>query len=356
MNTNDTNMYKQKQTLIMEYNINYNKLRREYKKSYKNDVKYYKSLQISNNLCDFYIIKRSTQYKKLLKIAHKNFKKGLQKVNSMNYISNNISNNITNNTQQRNALIIGINYTNTKYQLSGAINDALNMNTFLQLNGYKKKNIVLLTDQTKNKPTRNNIIIEFTNLLQKSYYGDTIILYYSGHGTQTDDDIYISDENDGKDELIVPIDFNCIKDDELKNIIDTHLKIGVKLLIFMDCCFSGTIFDLKYNYMQNNAEYQIETLSTKINNQVILISGCTDQQYSKEIIINDNDNTNINYVGAMSNSFTTVVQQYGKSISIRTLIESMRNVLEELNVKKQTIQLSSAREIDIDKIYVQDII
>ena len=32
MNTNDTNMYKQKQTLIMEYNINYNKLRREYKK------------------------------------------------------------------------------------------------------------------------------------------------------------------------------------------------------------------------------------------------------------------------------------------------------------------------------------
>ena len=32
MNTNDTNMYKQKQTLIMEYNINYKKLRREYKK------------------------------------------------------------------------------------------------------------------------------------------------------------------------------------------------------------------------------------------------------------------------------------------------------------------------------------
>lgn len=30
MNTDDTNIYKQKLTLIMEYYINYNKMRREY--------------------------------------------------------------------------------------------------------------------------------------------------------------------------------------------------------------------------------------------------------------------------------------------------------------------------------------
>jgi hypothetical protein len=61
---------------------------------------------------------------------------------------------------------------------------------------------------------------ELTNLLSNSIAGDSLFFLYSGHGTSTAD--LNSDELDGHDELIVPIDSTsistCILDDELHKI------------------------------------------------------------------------------------------------------------------------------------------
>jgi hypothetical protein len=133
------------------------------------------------------------------------------------------------------------------------------------------------------------IIKAFKNLLQNAIYGDTLVFAYSGHGTYTTD--LNGDELDGFDEMIIPIDAtnvqSCIIDDEFKTIIDAYLKYGVKLFILMDCCFSGTILDLKYNYMddENFDKTTVNAKSNETNGQVIVFSGCTDKQTSIEIAI-----------------------------------------------------------------------
>ena len=72
---------------------------------------------------------------------------------------------------------------------------------------------------------------EIKNILSEATEGDLIFIYYSGHGSYTID--RNKDELDGKDELIIPLDFNAISDDELKVIIQENLKEKIKSLILL---------------------------------------------------------------------------------------------------------------------------
>ena len=156
---------------------------------------------------------------------------------------------------------------------------------------------------------------------------------------------------DGQDEMIVPLyatDLNsCILDDELNNIIMKYLKVGVKLFMLFDSCFSGTVVDLKYNYLTNDTD--IININPKVKDtqgQVIMISGCRDDQTSADAYVNY-FNTNINS-GAMTFSFLQTIQQLGVKISLKTLIENMRKILKE-NGFPQIPQLSSGNQMDISK-------
>ena len=149
------------------------------------------------------------------------------------------------------ALIVGINYKNTTHSLNGCINDANFMSGFLNKKHRIKDNeICMLTDDTDNKPTRNNILKEYKNLLINSESGDILYFTFSGHGVNTID--YNKDEIDGLDELLYCIDDKCIKDDELKKITDQYLKKNVTVFILIDSCHSGTMMDFKYNYLSTN--------------------------------------------------------------------------------------------------------
>ena len=137
-----------------------------------------------------------------------------------------------------------------------------------------------LTDDTNKKPNKQNIIYTLTNLLVNSISGDSLFFLFSGHGTCTSD--LNRDELDGQDELIVPIDArnirSCILDDELNLIIKNNLKPGVKLFALFDSCFSGTILDLKYNYLEpsltinSNDETLLNFLSTFLSSSSTKIS------------------------------------------------------------------------------------
>jgi len=252
-------------------------------------------------------------------------------------------NSMTNMPNNKKALLIGINYIGTSNQLEGCIKDTINVNNLLQTS-FSYNNFTLLTDLTNKKPTKTNILDGLTNLLVNSKEGDQLFFLYSGHGTHTAD--LNGDELDGQDEMIVPLDAvsvkTCILDDELSKIINTNLKSGVKLFMLFDSCFSGTVLDLKYNYLETTV---INPNVSETKGQVIMISGCKDDQTSADAYVNFNGK--YDYSGAMTYSFLQTIKDLGTNITYKKLLENMRNILLN-NGYPQIPQCSSGTLIDIN--------
>lgn len=261
------------------------------------------------------------------------FKKNVMFIN--NFVPKNI--NITGN---KNALLIGINYTGTVNQLYGCINDTISVNSRLQQNGFK--NVTILTDLTQIKATRNNILSEFTNLLKKSQPNDLLFLLYSGHGSYILDKN--GDENTRYDQIIVPCDLNRIIDDELKQIIQDNLPENVTLFAMFDCCFSGSVLDLKYTYMDslNYDKYTENSKQLETKGNVFMISGCNDYQTSIDTVI-DNKAT-----GAMTWTLLESIKR-NPTCTWRELVKNMRDLLKKNGYKTQTPQFSCGRFQDFDK-------
>jgi len=239
-------------------------------------------------------------------------------------------------TQIKKALIIGINYTGTSSQLNGCINDAKSIELYL-----KEKNctnIKMLTDETVLKPTRVNILNEIKSLLENSNKNDRLFIYYSGHGSYTVD--RNGDELDGRDELLVPLDFNYIKDDELKQIIDSYGKPDTNLIALFDCCNSGTALDLKYQILEklNYDDITENARNAETPCNTIFISGCRDEQVSLETIINNK------VQGLMTWAFLETIKQ--NNITWRELIKKMRETLKQKS--HQIPQLSSGKIFNPD--------
>ena len=238
------------------------------------------------------------------------------------------------------ALLIGSNYPNTNYQLSGCINDINFLKDKLSNTyGYNKFNI--LTDIASVKPTRNNILSNFTSFLSSSKAGDFLFFGFSGHGSQIRDTN--GDETDGIDETIVGSDLQNVTDDELKQIITNNIKQNVTLFCVFDSCHSGTVLDLKYQYLDslnyNSFSENDSNLETKGN--VIMISGCMDSQTS--------DDANISGVsrGAMLWSFLDTINK-NPIISYVDLLTTMRETLRKSGYS-QIPQLSSAKIMDMSE-------
>ena len=250
---------------------------------------------------------------------------------------------ILNNTELK-ALIIGINYLNTQNELYGCINDANHLKSYLTNKyNFTDNNLCLLTDTTIVKPTKQNILKKYKDLLVNAKSGEKIFFTYSGHGSfQTD---LNNDENDKRDELLITLDNEAISDDELKAIIDESLPDGVTLFIIFDCCHSGTLMDLKYNYLCGN-ESAIEDLvinekisETKSN--VFLISGCFDEETSADAFIDNK------FQGALTWCFLkTLTENNNNTLTWKELLINMRNLLKTKYT--QIPQFSSGKIIDIN--------
>lgn len=243
------------------------------------------------------------------------------------------------------ALMVGINYNNTRHQLKGCINDANNLKKFFSIRcGLQNKNVSVLTDQTRIKPTRTNIIRNYINLVRTSKPGDLLVFTYAGHGYYTRD--RNGDEKDNRDELLVSIDFRTIKDDYLKYILNRYLPKDVKVFILFDCCNSGTLMDLKYNYLSTNNydKIVVNNKSSETRGEVYFISGCRDDQQSADAYINKE------YQGAMSWAFVKTISE-NKNLSWKDLLLGMRELLSDKYI--QIPQLSSGKNMDINsKIFI----
>ena len=240
--------------------------------------------------------------------------------------------------KSKRALLVGINYKGTQNELYGCINDTLSVKERINKNGFN--DITFLTDDTPNKPTKKNILNAFTNLLKSSNPGDFLFFCYSGHGSYTND--RNGDETTGFDQMIVPLDLNPIVDDELKTIIQNNLKQGVTLFAMFDSCFSGSVLDLRYQYMDslNYDKYTENLKEQETKGDVFMISGCNDIQTSADAYINGSSN------GAMTWSLLEALKQK-PNCNWRELLKCMRDLL-KTNGYDQIPQFSTGNFENID--------
>lgn len=198
------------------------------------------------------------------------------------------------------ALLIGINYKRTKYELKGCANDVTSMALLLQKEyGYCFDDMVMLLDTKKHelKATRANIVTWIKRMVAATKSGDELLVYYSGHGSQvkcTCGDEESNEDTPGMDDVIVPCDFKTayvgesglITDDELRAILVEPLPAGAKLRAFFDCCCSGTALDLPYVYKKDEKYVKCYDDKKITCTDCLLISGCRDDQTSADAYIN----------------------------------------------------------------------
>lgn len=243
-------------------------------------------------------------------------------------------------SSKRLALLIGINYEGSSAQLNGCINDVQKMKQFLVNNcNYKESDIVLLTDDTKTKPTAVNIMREIGKLIVSAYYNksDEIFIHYSGHGTSIVD--RDGDEDDNRDEALVPLDYQTsglISDDLLHDYF-SYLPETCKCVCLFDCCHSGTILDLKYRYVKEETSV-VENPKSDVEGNVIMISGCRDVQTSADAYIKGN------WAGAMTSAFLDTMDKFDYNVTCFHLLSHMRQYLEDNNYE-QVPQICSSNKL-----------
>ena len=133
-----------------------------------------------------------------------------------------------NHAYQNYAVVVGIDHYSDRSDLHTCVNDADTMAALLEAYGY---NVVKLTDQTNDKPTKENILKKALNDLKHKKDPGKLLIYFSGHGEKLGDDYYlIPQDGNGK-----PTSY--ISAEELEKGIQ-----GLKsLVLVVDACNSGEL-------------------------------------------------------------------------------------------------------------------
>jgi len=255
---------------------------------------------------------------------------------------------------KKKALLIGINYLTLavgKGRLNGCANDVANMKKIIVNNfGFPEANIRCLIDEGEtnpaNLPTHQNILNSIKWLVGDAVSGDSLFFHFSGHGSQVPDKD--NDEEDGKDETIIPMDFRTagqIIDDVLFKELVKPVPKGARLTSFMDCCHSGTGLDLPFTYESNGAMVKSKS-GVSVGNHVVLISGCLDDQTSADAKLGGMSS------GAMTYAFVRTVNEHDTHTELAycKLLAVMREKLATAPQKfTQVPQLSSSSPLEINE-------
>lgn len=234
------------------------------------------------------------------------------------------------------ALLVGINYTGTTNALSGCINDLNAMKSHIQGLYPGCNNIRELRDNSANAmPTKAAILNGLSWLTTDLVAGDAIFFYYSGHGTQFAQ-LYM-DENDEKDECIIPYDGisitanKIIRDNELRSYLAERVPAGCRCFIMLDCCYSGTALDLRYLVVGSSAtdiSYSLIPTYRDVSGDILFMSACSDNELAIE--------------RGGRGIFTQAIQEYWNSphISVNTILWDVRRYLLNNGIA-QTPQMST---------------
>jgi hypothetical protein len=243
------------------------------------------------------------------------------------------------------ALVIGIDYVKTpEIRLNGCCADAYNTKEML-LNrfGFLNENITILTDDNTDITKESNTVnidSSFKLLVDKSKDAKFIVVFYSGHGTQTPDEIGKDFEIDGKDECWVPSDYKSkgfYTDDKLKSLFLDKLDSNVNILVISDSCHSGSMADLSWTY--NSSTKKVKNTKTRVDNlipNIWQISGCMDSQYSEELAIN----------GRVCGALTHCINKFlVKGKKIKDIMNSSQGACRKLKLSQVPILSCNKKEL-----------
>ena len=254
------------------------------------------------------------------------------------------------NDGKKKALLVGINYTGTTSALRGCINDVADVKKMLLTQGYQEQDIRVMTDDTREQPTKHRIMIGLLWLLDNKENKEVdLFFHYSGHGSWTVD--RSGDEVDGRDEALCPLDYQrngLIYDDVLKKFIQDRITPKAKLYCLIDACHSGTIFDLRFNVSVDeiktegdniNASFKVEAHAyDNIQGNICVLSGCEDSETSADAYIAGR------FQGALTHSFLQALQMNSYNVTYEKLMKDIYQVIKTGNYN-QNPTMSSNRTV-----------
>lgn len=247
------------------------------------------------------------------------------------------------------ALLVGINYVGTPYQLAGCINDAVNMQTHLKQYFPMCKDYRLVTDNTAMKPTKANILASLSWLVTGLKAGENVMFHYSGHGGLVRD--RNGDELTGMDSCIYPINgtvIETITDDEIRTELANKIPAGCKCFVVLDACHSGTAVDLRCMWQAtgpNTLTYAENSKYAKTAGNILFLSGCQDRQQAMDTV----DVTG-RPCGALTMALLDTWKQYGAAIKTKYLLWDVRHYLRSRGYT-QVPQLSTGAFIDMNAVF-----
>mmetsp|Transcript_109242 Transcript_109242/g.216958 ORF Transcript_109242/g.216958 Transcript_109242/m.216958 type:complete len:348 (+) Transcript_109242:122-1165(+) len=165
-------------------------------------------------------------------------------------------------------IITALDYKNTENPLT-CTKDGNNIQKLAAACGLQ--NIEVMYDE---ECTTENVVAKIQSIGSQCQQDDFFIFYYSGHGTNMQDQS--GDEEDGQDEafcFVTPdgqISYeSCMRDDDFSKCICESVPEATQILILTDCCHSGTIADLDGEQWAGR--------------KAISIAGCLDSQTSGDM-------------------------------------------------------------------------
>jgi hypothetical protein len=220
------------------------------------------------------------------------------------------------------AVLFGLNYAHCQNgHLNGCINDVRNMKSFL--NSTFNIPIETYTDDTDQTNTSYDGILYILNKLaseSQTHELDFVWIHYSGHGYS------VKDKSGNEQDGMVPSDFEhsgIIIDDELYKTFSLF-NPKTKIIFICDACHSGSILDLKYTW-KSSSECAISNEYCDLKTNILLISGCRDDQTSSDTydLLGDNK-----HAGALSACLLTTLKSKPEKIhNVFSLIKSVRKYL-----------------------------
>lgn len=268
-------------------------------------------------------------------------------------------------SQNKRAVLVGINYVGKNNALKGCVNDTLAMREMLmQQYGYADANIRVLIDEplTANDaklrttmPTRAAIMASFEWLLKGAKRGDQLVFAYSGHGVQSGKDVS-GDERDGKDECFLFLDGVLIDDDFAKQVL-MRVPEGVKMTVVTDCCHSATICDMRFCYWldaTNKIQQMSDIRGVQPVGDIINISAALDAQtasdgaFAGKWVFLPTGQRKWEWEdshGAFTWSLLKVLESIEyKPVPVRDILTSVNDYLQNTLKKKQIPHVSVSRE------------
>jgi hypothetical protein len=247
------------------------------------------------------------------------------------------------------AVLFGLNYVRgpPSNRLRGCINDVNNMGKYLSENG-NYDCVKIYTDETDDTRTNAHSMISTLHTLAMDshrYNLEKVWIHFSGHGCQIGDDN--CEEEDGKDECIVPTDCHVngvIRDDLIKRIL-TLFNENTKVFCVFDCCHSGTIGDLKYLYKDKEEEPEECCKNSRCKANICMISGCMDSQTSADAF---NVRNKRKFSGAMT---SCLLETFKTNKKVFDVIKNLRVLLKRKRFT-QYPQLTSSFKVSQEDVFM----